>query len=52
MFNQALDAHAPVAGSGLDLSALRAYGNVLQVLDADFKSLDEEYQDCRAVWER
>ena len=51
LFNQTVDAHAPVAGAEMDLKPLRAYRHICQVLDADYRNLDEEYLDCQAVWQ-
>ena len=45
---QTYDMHAPVAGSGLDLSALTSSG-VPIVFDADYQSWDEVYRDVRLL---
>lgn len=50
LFGQVYDAHAPVAGSGLDLAALKMPADIPQVLDGVYADADEEYRDCRAVW--
>ncbi|MFH1006922.1 MAG: TIM barrel protein, partial [Candidatus Latescibacterota bacterium] len=50
LFRQVYDAHAPVAGSGLDLSALAGCDDIPQILDADYPNWDAEYRDRVAVW--
>ncbi|MDD5704758.1 MAG: TIM barrel protein [Kiritimatiellae bacterium] len=37
--------------NALSAAALRVFGDVPQVLDADYSSQDEEYLDCKSVWE-
>ena len=51
MFGQVYDAHAPVAESGLDLSAVTALTGIPQVLDGCYQDQDAEYRDWRAVWQ-
>ncbi len=49
-FGQVYDAHAPVAGSEMDIAPLRQIAGIPQVLDAIYPDLDAEYRDCRFVW--
>ncbi|MBU4199001.1 MAG: sugar phosphate isomerase/epimerase [Verrucomicrobia bacterium] len=61
IFGQPVDAHCPVSAAetkasqpavigNLSLPKLRAYRHIPQILDADYANHDEEYLDCRAVW--
>jgi len=50
IFGQVYDAHAPVANSGVDLSAVSTLTDVPQVLDGCYPDQNAEYADCRAVW--
>jgi hypothetical protein len=49
IFDHGYDAHFPLQGSGLDLSALRAHPGLTHVLDACCRNQDEEYLDCLVV---
>lgn len=51
IFGQLYDAHRPLVGSGLDLSALASCRAAPQILDAVYASADEEHLDYRMVWE-
>jgi len=52
LFGQTYDAHAPLHAGGLDLSALAGLMAVPQVLDAHYRTVDEEYLDCLTAWEQ
>lgn len=49
-YGQVYDAHLPIAGSGLDVSAVSGLPGIPQVLDGVYADIDAEYRDCRAVW--
>jgi hypothetical protein len=50
IFGKAYDTHGCVHASEVDLSPLRQFRHIPQVLDADYPSLDDEYLDCIAAW--